>query len=452
MIGSAWESVNNNISGEKLTRFLTITAFFLLFYLLTLNLIDTTNPRSSLYVHCILGFVVVALFTQTLIKSLKVTSIILIAYVVKFILGYSHYMIFVDPNYFEHPTMVVLTVVDDFVSQLGFITYFIDNNISFWDVSNIEFKHPELFWIMAKLFERSGVFILTIIPVNILSSSLIAIFTTYIVKIRGYSNYPVAAVLSAFLPMSLFSDNFFRDLLGMSLVLFCFVVINLVTKRFFLFALIFTAYVLSLNRMPYLVVPFVGLYLYSLFNKHSSMGSKISVQIVLCILFIVGWSFVSDIFFGNQYGGYLGYVKNPVAYILFPIKYFVAIVGLFPWTQFFSNPMYYNFSEVFHSASMFYISLIVFPFMYNQYRLGKKLDYFAFCGLIILLMGALNSTPHLGYLSWGTCLFIPTILDCFQKKKFIQFHIKYLAFMILLNLIWIGFGFHGSGLGVSIFN
>lgn len=443
----------NNRKEYKLSRFLFTILLFVIIYFFSLNLISTSNPYSSLFLHSIIGFVLVSIISMVLIRDSKVTWIIAGSFLLKFILGYGHYILFVDPLYFSHPTSVILDRVTDYNSQFGFLNHFIDNNIGFIEAATkSEFKHPELFWMMSMIFKHSGVFLLTIIPINCISSSLVAVFTTLIAKIHGYKNYRVAAYLTSLLPLSLFSDNFFRDMFGMMLAMFCFVIVYLSKKKYLVLSIILISYVLSLNRMPYIIVPFISLYIHSLVtNKQKQRGSKIILQLLLCFLFFLTWDFLSSIFASDEYNGYLGYVKNPAVYLLFPIKYFTAIVGMFPWTQVFTDPTYYNFSEFFHSASMFYISLIVFPYIYYQVRMYNNINYMSICGILILLMGALSSTPHLGYLSWSTCLFIPSILECFNKKQFIKFHFKYFIFMILLNTIWVGLGFHGSGLGKSIF-
>jgi hypothetical protein len=313
-------------------------------------------------------------------------------------------------------------------------------------LANSALPHAEIYALMSIIFKYSGLYVLTIIPINVMSSLATSIMITYIVKIRG-GRYRIALILTALFPLSLISSYFFRDMFAMSLLTF-FLVLILLTKHTKIIILVITSYLFYLQRTPYVVIPMLAYMFYTFLRSENREKSAKELVAFLIFLLLVSISFdfisegISDLYNDNSI--YTSASRKLTTYILFPIKYFTAIVGPFPWTQVLDRPENtYMFQDFILSSSLFYVTFYFFPKIFRDISYKKSIDYLAIVGVLLMMMGVMSSVSHIGYVGWGLCYLVPTIVEEFNWKNFTVFTVKYFVFMLFFNLLYKMFNLTG---------
>lgn len=433
-----------NIAGGHLYRFVISTfASILLFYLLC-GLVDSSNPKSSLIQSIILGGVTIYIYAFLLLKNIQCSNTILFIYLIKCGIGVWHYLTFLDPKYFANPNIVQISTVNDFISMFEQVSIFAHqcwaNGVPFENVAYM--KHPELYWLIAAVFNKIGVYILSIIVVNGVSSVMIAIMISYITKLRK-GNYGLALILAGFFPLSLITSFFYRDFVGLLIVTFFTTCILLANRHRWIW-LILASFAFYLQRSVYCVYPILGYGIYLFLKNRGNNSTKNVLLIVLAIPVVcIASLYSSALLEGNE--GYTSVWNNMFIYILFPIRYLMCIIGPFPWTQTFVTPeKTYYLQDYLMSAALFYLTIKCFPKLYEDYKQKKPVDYLVILGLLFMIAGIFNTYTHMSYIAFGFCFFIPYI-TCyvFVKKDFLQFNLKYFICMAIFNIVYVAIGIGG---------
>ncbi|MCM1139123.1 MAG: hypothetical protein NC453_11195 [Muribaculum sp.] len=433
-----------DIAGGHLYYFIITTlASIFLFYLLC-GLVNSSNPKSSLFQSIILGGIPVYLYSFLLLNDKKWSNIILFIYFLKCGIGVWHYLTFLDPTYFTNPSIVHISAVNDFISMFEQVSIFAHqcwaNGVPFEKVAYI--NHAELYWLIAGVFNKIGVYILSIVVVNGVSSVMIAIMISYITKLRN-GNYGLALILSGLFPLSLITSYFYRDIVGLLIVTILTTCILLAHKRRWIW-LILASFAFYLQRTVYCVYPILGYGIYLFLKNRGKNSTKNVLLIGLSIPIVcVASLYSSALLEGNE--GYTAVWSNIFMYILFPIRYFMCIIGPFPWTQTFVSPeKTYYLQDYFMSAALFYLTLRCFPKLYNDYKRKKPIDYLVILGLLFMLAGIFNTASHMSYIAFGFCFFIPYMSTyVFVKNDFIEFNLKYFLYMAIFNIIYVAIGLGG---------
>lgn len=440
---NAGEDCSTTIDGFYLASFIVKTLLCVLLFYFINGLVDNSSAQASLFQSIFLSSIPILIYTYLLLKNWNWVWIMMGLYFLKCGIGVFHYLIFVDPDYFLHPTSVKLTAVKDFIGMFDQVRLFANN---YWGGASSFYKiaympHAELYCLIGAIFHKIGVFVLSIIPVNTFSSIMIATMIGYVTKLRN-GNWGIALILAGLFPMSLITSYFFRDMVGLFVSTF-FLVCILLSKRGILFWLIIASVFFYLQRTVYVLLPVVA-YIIWLFFKNRSEGNNRNPILIMCLIPIlcVASYFSSSIFEQNE--GYLSVIDNIFIYLLFPVRYFMCIIGPFPWSNTFNSPesTFYLQDYVFSSA-MFYITLRVFPSLYQDFISRKSIDYMIILALLIMISGIFNSQTRLSYIGFGTCFFIPYLSSIFDKEDFKMFHLKYFVYMALFNIIYVSLGVGG---------
>lgn len=434
-----------DISGGALKKFCISTALVILLTYYLSMLVPSNDAKASLLFFTLFGLIPIWLYSRLLLNDSTCTKIFISAYVIKAILGLTHYLTFIDYQYFEHPDSVALTAVVDFGSMFGQIGIYEDAfDFSYKSIiDHANMPHPEIYALMSLFFGNVGHYFLTIIPINLLSTSFVATILSYITKKRQ-GNYQVVAFLCAFFPMSLISSYFSRDLFALALLSICLGLIIFSKGYIRILLLILASYVLGLQRTPYIVIPILSFIIFRFMKNGKDKGKNKLIIILLCVLiFIFGSDYILGAF--EDQDRYTGTTKNIMFYLLFPIRFIQCIIGPFPWTQVLDRPENtFQMQDWFLSASLFYLLFKVFPLYWTDIRAQKPLDYLSIVGMLILLMGVASAEPHLSYVAYGSSFMVPMIsrID-FKMKDFISFNIIYFIFMWLFSILWSGLGLGG---------
>ncbi len=437
----------NIASSSEFIRFLTSTAIVLLTFYFVLFLIIDTTPLLSFISFTVVGIIPVLLYTRLLIGNHDNKTILLVAfaYALKSFMGIVFYILFVDPNYFSDGTSVATTSVDDFTSMYATIINY-SKTFDFTYSSIIDnaggARHIELYALLSVPFKFSGGYYLTIAPMNVIFSSLTAIIIAYITKLRN-GKYPLALLLALFYPLSLTSSYFFRDLLGMLIASFAIALIEL-SGKMRLFSLALASYLFYLQRTPYVAVPIAAYILYVVLQSKGKKMRFFSIIVVLSaiLLLLAASSFLGSIY---EEGNYTEAHTNILTYVLFPVRYFITIIGPFPWTQIFDPVPEKKFywQDFVMSSALFLITFKYFPYLWKKIKKKETIDYLTVVAFLIMFMGIMTTPPHIGYIGWGLCFFLPNFVNTITIKEIAYFTIRYLLFMLIFNIIYVSLGSGG---------
>lgn len=439
----AGEEYSSSIEGGFLVPFIVKTLLCIFLFYLINCLVDDSAAKASLFQSVFLTSIPILVYVYLLLREWNWVWVIIGLYFLKCGIGVFHYLALVDPDYFLHPTSVRLTTVKDFTGMFDQVRLFANNywggTSSFSDLAYM--PHAELYCLIAAIFNKIGVFILSIIPVNAFSSIMMATMIGYVTKLRK-GNWGIAIILAGLFPMSLITSYFFRDMVGLFVATFFLICILLAKKNVLLWLIVASTF-FYLQRTVYVFLPVIA-YIVWLFLKNRSEGNNRNPVLILCLIPIlcVASYFSSSIFEQNE--GYLSGIDNIFMYLLFPVRYFMCIIGPFPWSNMLNSPesTFYLQDYIFSSA-MFYITLRAFPCLYHDFINKKSIDYMVILALLIMISGIFNSQTRLSYIGFGVCFFIPYLSSILDKEDFKMFHLKYFAYMALFNILYVSLGVGG---------
>lgn len=432
-------------SKSELLKFVASSCLVVMVYYISLYLIIDSNAFLSFLSYSILGIIPVLLYTRLLIGSNLAIKLVLFAYVIKSIIGIVFYLILIDPNYFGDGRQVAMTAVEDFSSMYSTILNYVDKfDFTYQSIVDNDYgsSHPELYALMSVPFRFTGGYYLSIAPFNVICSSMMAVIISYITKLRE-GNFYLALLLALFNPLSLTSTYFFRDLFGQLLASFALVLVVLSnTSR--IITIFIASYLFYLQRTPYVVIPIASYVLYmALQNKSGKMRFYTIIAVLASVVLLITFS----AFLGNilEKGNYTEAQTKVVTYVLFPVRYIITIIGPFPWTQIFDPVPEKKFfwQDFIFSSALFLITFKYFPIIWKKIKNKETIDYLTVVALMLMLMGVMTTPPHLGYVGWSLCFFLPTFVNYINIRQIAYFTIRFFLIMIVFNIIYTSLGMGG---------
>jgi hypothetical protein len=427
-----------------------------LYWLLLSVFVDKNDPATSLFTHTLCAFFTLIAYSQLLFKKVKYTLILCIVYILKIIIGLSHYFYFVNPDYFSTPSLISM--------HYEYQVYF-DTVCNFADAkgklglfgqppNSIGVTHPELLNIISFAFYKAGNFILTIMPLNAMLSLFTALIITY--SAQRFTNIPAQLktilILCSLFPINLIVSLFQRDITGQFLMTLGVAAIVLSEKKWALFlSLLFASLLFYLQRTMYVMIPILA-YMCSLFLfKESYKKNRQWLIFVLTIITLtVSFGFLAEIFEANK--GYLSIFSNQYAVYLFPLKFIIGIIGPFPWTQFTLNvENSYQLQDYLMGVYLITILCYILPNFKKILQEKSNMKFMILIAFILILAGIMNPYMHASYVSIGSIFLIPVVSQLISLKKFVLIFVKICVVFILLNILYFAFDLTGSGFRM-IFN
>lgn len=248
-----------------------------------------------------------------------------------------------------------------------------------------------------------------------------------------------AGLLVAFIPWAFPASIMWRDSIGLFAVILSmyFLIKALQTNNFlYSFILFIPAYFLaSSDRYIY---GLLALLLFIYFYQQKMFNSK-KIDIVIICLIIVFLIVFSDFI---QYAFLFLYDENIVSSILqkiviVPLQLLRAIIGPFPWTDDFWG--YRMFDHLFH---VFQLSMIIAFFINLRYI--KTNNYLIIFFLSFFSVAIFAEGVHTAYLAVSLPFLIP--MSYTNSINFMKYTLVSLTVFVLLNLIYLISGLHGSGI------
>lgn len=397
---------------------------------------------SSLVSGAIIFFLLTILSTKLILSSIKWVGFFSAIFLLKLVLGVSHYLIFVDPKYFFgngafpysfwHEYHSVFNQVNDVVNSK-----IAHDNIFYFDKESFEVTHPEIWNLISIPLTHLGCYVLTITPINIFFTTLFSINFVFIAKfilLLDKAKVTIVAWTSALFPMFLLADNFYRDQIGMGLLsvgLTLYLASNsrLIQKIVSIGLLMYFSYIL---RTVYPAILLLSLVVYYVFKERRNR--KYLILILPFILVLLYYS-ANEII---QEKEYLDRYITPSGWFFLPLKIILGVVGPFPWTQFMLYKVDPSFSYQLadYLLGIFQLSYLTLLIQKAKYLFKiSNINVLTLFGLGIALSGIVTKQMHIGYIANGTVLTLPWFFSKISLSEFKKRLVLVTILLILLNLI-----------------
>ena len=432
----------------NLTKFFQTYLLLIIVYFGCAFSFAQTNVVGGFTTLSITCFLVTYLSTVLLLKDSHLRKIVLITFIIKTIIGISHFLIFYDSSYFSSGGMIRDVFQNDFTSYFNFVRSLAYDKeslgIFYYDSSEQVVSHQELLNLMTIFMYKFGVYAMNIIPLNCMFSSLFAI-NMYICLEQYCDNRQKKTglvVLLALFPLFLDDAIFVRDIMGQFLMSIGVVLFSRSSKSTRFIWLIPASYLFFLQRTAYVVTPFL-VYLIILFTDRKQTKYLILIPIVM----VIAASILPEMGVGNEFSersGRGGIMSTSIA--MLPVRIVFGLIGPFPWTQFivkglvepaFASQLYQYIAGIIHIGAL--ILLI------STRGLFKNLckDGIFLIGLVVVGMGVLDSHMHITYIMAGSCFMVPLIYLFTSKQQYKKAMLISFLILLSLNIIWIGLGMSG---------
>lgn len=432
-----------------LIKILIISALF--FTLPIVFSIGGNLSTTDSYIRSSLCFFSLTIVSVSLLLGRKYTFFYSVVFLLILALGLCHYLTFIDPHYFSSNG----TPVDSFWGEYQAVFSSVDglirdrhsNGLLYFDSDSWYVTHSEIWRIISWPFTFLGHKWLSYSPLNVFSSllastNLMVVFNhNYPDREGDYKNARrVLLYATAFFPMFLLNDNFYRDPFGTALVSTGLALITLSktlpNKVLSYVVLGFSSFIL---RSVYIVIAGAAIAIRDL--RVAKKGTKI----LLMPLFAVALIILYRVFDNYETGDYVGSYVNSMSFLAFPLKVLFALIGPFPWTQFsyvYIGLTYYSYQLADYLLGVFQLGYL-FAIISRWKRLSlKNADYLTIMGLGMMIAGILTKVMHIGYIAEGVFFTLPWFFKYFGKE-FGKYFSYSLLVLVLLNILVTIFGIHG---------
>tara|TARA_B110000211_G_scaffold225474_1_gene277756 strand:+ start:2130 stop:3155 length:1026 start_codon:yes stop_codon:yes gene_type:complete len=310
-------------------------------------------------------------------------------------------------------------------------------------------------YVMSNLFMSGNVNLLDFS----IQSALFSFYTAIIISLIGIQlgctkrQAKLIFIIALFQPFSFNSAMIWRDVVGQFFVFMGVYLILLSSEAKIMKAIILlfiSALLMAVLRTAYIFIPF---FLYSVRYLREGISS-VKTSITFLTLSVLGLFVISSTnltaFVGAGYSSYLAEAANLKFILLLPIDFLRAVIGPFPWINWFefTDNTIFLISNYFQAV---YIVVILFFTVryYKLYNNDFKFYLILLC-FIFLTMSVTGREIHSNYFSFAIALLLPISIRYLSIKRFVVSYIVVFYGFIVLNIIYLSLGFHGSSLGANL--
>ena len=438
-----------------LSFFKSIAACFFTLFLLLVFSVETYSIVSNLIVNTIIYGLSLIVFLYNVPKINNTKKIIFTFFIVKIIFGILHYLVLVDPTFFNsdgsifpygNETDSIYSQVIETLSQkhIKGILYF--NSEIFWAT------HPEFWNLFTILVYKTGLNALTIVPINSFFTSICSyciISIAYYIYNFDKKRMNIVIWVFVLFPLFLQSDSFSRDQICISLIIICLLFFILIKNKYSILGCIAIVLVCISSYLLRTVYPL--LFLLSLFASYAFSKKSRDITIAL-LVFASLFSFpiiyriiqseenLSYYVEGNKILSYTGLATLPVRLI-------VGIIGPFPWTQFMNYVVNRSLAFQLGNYLLGTLHLSLFIILIKHRKLIFQFVNFGILelyGFLLFSAAIFTSMMQINYVTVGIMLLSFLIIKYTTvdeiRKTFI------FCFIVLLVLSSIGFILGGFGI------
>lgn len=408
--------------------------FFIISAILTTN--DVVTGFIGISFTALLSTI---LASKLLLRDKQCAKIIIITFIIKYLIGVTHFLFFYDANYFNSNGLLNENLAEDYNNYFRFISYLIDKrdnqSIFFIDLNDLSVTHPLLINIWAYFFQYFGNYALNVVPLNNFFSSIASI-SIYLSLNRYYrdryyreNNY-TRHVLWGIALFPLFLDNaiYVRDIIGQMFMSIGMCILILSNAKQRILTIVPVGILFMLQRDVYFLAAII-LYLAIIYNDTHKIKSIIIPSIVLIFIYIAAHSFLPDV------GAEIENKSDGTSITNIPLRILLGLIGPFPWFSFseriLESPVFS--SQIYHYlAGTLHISMILCIILAKRIKVIR--NPICITGIFIASMGILHGDMHITYVMAGTLYVFPCIYIEYYKYFNKSFFLA-LSILIFLNMI-----------------
>ena len=408
-------------------------------------------PTAGSYIRSWLCFFTLTIASTILLLGKKYVRFYIVAFIILTLLGLSHYLWLVDPNYFQGNGGPVESFWGEYLAVYDNVNKAIldrrSYGVLYFDKDSWYVTHPEIWQIISWPFTFLQNPWLTYSPLNVFasllaSSNVVLLFNHKYPGEDGKNKSARKLVLytTALYPMWLLNDTYWRDPMGVALISIGLSLVTLSdnTIKKTVSSVIF-AFFSYIQRTIYIIIAGFSL------SGSELFGKKRGANIAVGALFLILLYFFIQFYDSNVDSSYTSGAINYASTLIMPLKIVLGLIGPFPWTQFmlaFEGNMLvaYQPSDYLMGVVQFaYLICIVNNFKRVSF---KDIDYSTMMGFGMMVSGLMTSAMHIGYIAEGVFFTLPwfyiQIGRAFKKYLLIS-----LCILLLLNLLVILLGNFG---------
>lgn len=416
---------------------------------------DGWSPALSLTCVSLASFAGVLVLYQFYLRQVlgtSILSVILCAFVLRLGIGIVHYLLIMQPSYFDGASTYSYLWDYEWMHQsLAFVRkiwltsgFLSPLPISYWN----ENKNAYLFVYTALLYYLSGVHALNISPWNTLHSTYTASIIAAIALQLGANRQQAtfAFGLAAFQPFGFISSIMWRDTIGQSFIALAIYMLIFYQQRLWLWLLIvpLASWLAYMQRQPYIILILsVAAYIFYI-NKLANANSVKKIFIIICGLPLLLLFFNTFDILNLALGRFSNSSFLTISLRL-PFQAIKSIIGPFPWYQIFIVPhaQYMPADFLQHVMNLtVYTSLWL---LITKKQVRGYIDASTLLGVLILLTAILASQQNSSYASIGTIFFLPFVCLT-EPKQWWKIFYYVLTIYIVANLVYMMLGLTNSGI------
>lgn len=366
-----------------------------------------------------------------------------IAFLIQVLIGLFHYLIFVNPNYFNTaggPSELLWHEYRSVFDSIERLIYNrIHNSLFYFNKDDWYSSHPEIWQLITIPTTFLGHKWLNYAPLNAFSTLLASVNIVFVYnylnpnKGKGRKNArKLVLFCTAYFPLFLLNDTLWRDAFGVSLISIGLVLLTLserTSKK--LLSLVVLVYFSFLLRNVYVFVAA------SIFGIKEVGKRKGAVNIIIIPIAVLAVIIASNFYQDKTSDEYIGLYINQMSFLTLPLKIIFGLIGPFPWTQFlmaFEGRVANAYQLGDYLMGVFQLGyLFAIIFSWNCFSF-KNLDYLALMGFGMALSGFISNAMHIGYIAEGVYFTLPWFFTQIGTKYKKYFRISFL-FLLFLNLI-----------------
>ena len=448
---------------NKQTTILVHLFISYLIFILPLIFVGSGLGRFSSYALTLFSSSLAIIYLSLMFRSLfdiNITISAMTGFGLKLLIGYMFWEFYMWPDYFNQYTNIAFDHNEYLYTNTSIIKiaeHRIENG--FFSLPPVVYvlgqgKYIFLNYVISNLYMSGNSNLLDFSIQN----SLFSFYTAFVIALISISfgttkrQTKIIFIISLFQPFSFISTMIWRDVVGQ---FFAILGVYFLLRSFNSsvlrapFLILLSSLSMFLLRSLYIIIP-AFLYLFKYFKDGVISARKAAILIALFTL--IGFTLLKTNLVGFLGTGYSSYLSNfGLSFIiLLPLDYIRALIGPFPWINWFE----FNDNTIFLIANylqaVYVLVILYFTIKFYKSSRSDFKFYTAFLFLILLSMSLITSDIHTEYFSFAVAILLPISAKYLTINRFVAAYFIVFSGFIVLNIIYISLGLYGQGLGSNL--
>jgi hypothetical protein len=438
-------------SNSLLTLPIYITKIILivLFSIVCFSIFENSNNPLYSFLGSSTSFFLITVFAVIIfLKEIKWVVFYSIAFLIKLLIGLTHYLYFIEPNYFKTGAYPALTTEYESVFN-EILNHAIDKSyhgIFYFQFHFSRVAHQEILNLISVPFTFFGNYVMTIAPLNTFFSLLMSINLILLSKFKFKYNATIIksiAIATAYFPLTLITSLLYRDIVGLSLMSIGVTMIILPKNNFSkILMLIVAGFLFYMQRTVYPIILVLAYILNVTFSPTiRNMKLNLLIRVITVIVGIAIFPYIVNIS-NTESNITMANSAMDISILSLPIKFIVGLIGPFPWINFLLYKTIpanaYQLQDYLQGA--FNISVILTLVLHWKNFKGKNIiNLLNILGFMLIATGLFTPQMHTTYVAIGFVFLIPYFFNQIRPKLFLKYYLYSVLFMLILNLFVIAF-------------